>query len=147
MLAQFGELHKEAIAEKTAYTITEMLKGVINKGTAARLRPRYGLDMPLAGKTGTTQSNSDAWFMCYNPNIVVGVWVGFEQPSVHFAGNTSGAGATAAMPIAGGFLKRIFADRTLQVPRNEFSLPSDSSITINFDCTAVPVDTSKKKIL
>jgi len=145
VLAQFGETHKEAIPEKTAYTITEMLKAVINKGTAARLRPHYGLDMPLAGKTGTTQSNSDAWFMCYNPNIVVGAWVGFEQPSVHFASNTSGAGATAAMPIVGGFLKRIFADRSLQVPRNEFSLPSDSAVLYSFDCVPVPVDTSQKK--
>ena len=145
VLAQFGETHKEAIAEKTAYTVTEMLKGVINKGTAARLRGRYGLDMPLAGKTGTTQSNSDAWFMCYNPDIVVGVWVGFEQPSVHFASNTSGAGATAAMPIVGGFLKRIFADRVLQVPRNEFALPGDSTILYNFDCAPVPIDTSQKK--
>ena len=145
VLAQFGETHKEAIAEKTAYTVTEMLEGVINKGTAARLRPKYGLDMPLAGKTGTTQSNSDAWFMCYNPDIVVGAWVGFEQPSVHFASNSSGAGATAAMPIVGGFMKRIFADRVLQVPRNEFSLPSDSTLTFNFDCSPVPIDTSQKK--
>ena len=145
VLAQFGETHKEAIAEKTAYTVTEMLKGVINKGTAARLRGRYGLDMPLAGKTGTTQSNSDAWFMCYTPNLVVGAWVGFEQPSVHFASNTSGAGATAAMPIVGGFLKRIYADRTLMVPRNEFSLPNDSSITVNFDCSPIPIDTAQKK--
>jgi penicillin-binding protein 1A len=146
VLAQFGDTHKEAIAEKTAYTVTEMLKAVINKGTAARLRPKYGLEMPLAGKTGTTQSNSDAWFMCYNPNIVAGAWVGFEQPSVHFASNTSGAGATAAMPIVGGFLKRIFADRSLHVGRDEFSLPSDSTISINFDCSAVPIDTVKKKV-
>jgi penicillin-binding protein 1A len=145
VLAQFGETHKEAIAEKTAYTITEMLKAVINKGTAARLRPKYGLDMPLAGKTGTTQSNSDAWFMCYNPDIVVGAWVGFEQPSVHFAGNASGAGATAAMPIVGGFMKRICADRSLHVGREDFSLPGDSSILYNFDCAPVPVDTTQKK--
>jgi penicillin-binding protein 1A len=145
VLAQYGETHKEAIAEKTAYTITEMLKGVINKGTAARLRPKYGLQMPLSGKTGTTQSNSDAWFICYNPDIVVGAWVGFEQPSVHFASNSSGAGATAALPIVGGFLQRAFKDRSIQLPQNEFALPADSSITINFDCSAQPVDTVKKK--
>lgn len=145
VLATFGETHKEAIAEKTAYTVTEMMKGVINKGTAARLRPKYGLDMPLSGKTGTTQSNSDAWFMCFTPNIVVGAWVGFEQPSVHFASNTSGAGATAAMPIVGGFLKRAFKDRSLQMQRNEFSLPSDSSVTYNFECNAMITDTVKKK--
>jgi penicillin-binding protein 1A len=151
VLAQFGETHKEAIAEKTAYVTTEMLKAVINKGTAARLRPAYGLQMPLAGKTGTTQSNSDAWFMCYNPDIVVGAWVGFEQPSVHFVNNSLGAGATAAMPIVGGFMKKVFSDRSLQLPQNEFALPSDSSITFNFDCTVLPAetetDTVKKKVL
>ena len=88
-MAQFTETHKEAIPEKTAYVLTQMLKGVIDKGTAARLRPKYGLDMPLAGKTGTTQSNADAWFMCYSPDLVVGAWVGFEQPSVHFISNAS----------------------------------------------------------
>jgi penicillin-binding protein 1A len=149
VLAQFGETHKEAIAEKTAYVTTEMLKGVINKGTAARLRPQYGLQMPLAGKTGTTQGNSDAWFMCYNPDIVVGAWVGFEQPSVHFLNNNLGAGATAALPIVGAFMKKIYANRSLQMGENDFALPSDSSATINFDCTVIPAqtDTVKKKAM
>lgn len=146
VLAQFGEVHKEAIAEKTAYETTQMLKGVINKGTAASLRPRYGLQMPLAGKTGTTQGNADAWFMCYNPDIVVGAWVGFEQPSVHFAGNRSGAGAAAAMPIVGNFLRKSFNDRQVQLKHNEFALPEDSaSVTgVNWDCTVV-YDTAQKK--
>lgn len=146
VLAQFSPTQKEAIPEKTAYTLTEMLKGVINKGTAASLRPRYGLQMPLAGKTGTTQSNADAWFMCYNPDIVVGAWVGFEQPSVHFASNHSGAGATAAMPIVGAFLRKSFNDRAVQLKHDEFSAPEDSSsiISINWDCAPV-MDTVKKK--
>jgi len=146
VLAQFGEVHKEAIPEKTAYELTEMLKGVINKGTAARLRPQYGLQMPLAGKTGTTQGNADAWFMCYNPDIVVGAWVGFEQPSVHFASNRNGAGAAAAMPIVGAFLRKSFNDRAVQLKHNEFQAPADSSsINLNWDCTAV-MDTIKKKL-
>lgn len=144
VLANFSEVHKEAIPEKTAYITTEMLKGVINKGTGARLRSRFGLQMPLAGKTGTTQSNADAWFMCFNPDIVVGSWVGFEQPSVHFASNSTGAGATAAMPIVGQFLKSVFNDRILQVGQGDFSLPSDSSnLNVVFDCAAL--DSIKKK--
>jgi len=143
VLAQFPEVHKEAIAEKTAYITTQMMKAVINKGTAAAIRSKYKLDMPLAGKTGTTQSNSDAWFMCFTPDMVVGAWVGFEQPSVHFASNTSGAGATAALPIVGGFLKRIYADRSLHMPKNEFVLPGDSAFNVNMDCN--PVDSLKKK--
>ncbi|HLP52526.1 MAG TPA: transglycosylase domain-containing protein [Chitinophagales bacterium] len=145
VLAQFGEVHKEAIAEKTAYLTTQMLKGVINKGTAASLRPRYGLQMPLAGKTGTTQGNSDAWFMCYTPDLVVGAWVGFEQPSVHFASNKSGAGATGAMPMVGNFMRKSFNDRSLQLKHNDFTLPEDSfSINVNWDCVPV-MDTLKKK--
>lgn len=142
VLAQFSEVHKEAIAGKTAYITTEMMKGVIDKGTAARIRSKYGLQMPLAGKTGTTQGNSDAWFMCFNPDIVAGAWVGFEQPSVHFASNASGAGATAAMPIVGEFLRRAFSDRTLHLGRGDFILPGDSTFTVNMNCEAE--DTAKK---
>ncbi|MBK7147436.1 MAG: transglycosylase domain-containing protein [Bacteroidetes bacterium] len=142
VLAQFGEQHKEAIAENTAYTLTEMMKGVIDRGTAARLRSRYGLQMPLAGKTGTTQGNADAWFICYNPDIVVGAWVGFEQPSVHFASNSSGAGATAAMPIVGGFLRKSFNDRTIKLSTSDFAFPADSTYAVRLDCTAI--DTSGK---
>ncbi len=146
VLAQFGSVQKEAIAEKTAYVTTEMLKGVINKGTAAGIRSRYGLQMPLAGKTGTTQGNADAWFMGYTPDLVVGAWVGFEQPSVHFASNKTGAGATAAMPIVGNFMRRSFTDRSLRLKTEEFSLPADSSsaASVNWDCAAVS-DTVKKK--
>lgn len=144
VLAKFGEVHKEAIPEKTAYITTEMMKGVINKGTAARIRSQYGLQMPLAGKTGTTQANADAWFMCYNPDIVVGAWIGFEQPSVHFASNSSGAGATAALPIVGGVMRSIFNDRSLQMKKNDFAMPLDST-EVFFDCAAQ--DSLKKKEL
>ncbi len=139
VLATFGTEQKEAIPEKTAYVLTEMLKGVINKGTATRLRSKYGLQMPLAGKTGTTQGNADAWFIAYNPDIVVGAWVGLEQPSVHFASNTSGAGATGALPIVGGFMRRVFNDHALRtkITTNDFALPSDSTFTVNFNCSAV----------
>lgn len=144
VLAHFGETHREAVDEKTAYVTTEMLKGTVNKGTAAGIRSRYGLDMPLAGKTGTTQSNSDAWFIGFTPEIVVGAWVGFEQPSVHFASNRTGAGATAAMPIVGGFLRKVYQDRSLRIPKSDFHFSADSSFTVPMDCDAVQ-DTFKKK--
>jgi penicillin-binding protein 1A len=135
VLATFGGSHKEAIPESVAYQTTEMLKGVINKGTATKLRSRFGLQMPLAGKTGTTQGNADAWFIGYNPDIVVGAWVGFEQPSVHFASNSTGAGGTGALPIVGGFLRSVFNDRVLKVSAADFSLPSDTTFSVNFDCS------------
>lgn len=137
VLAKFGERHIESIDEKTAFTTAQMLKAVVNKGTAASLRSKYGLDMPLAGKTGTTQSNSDAWFIGFTPEIVVGAWVGFEQPSVHFASNATGAGATAALPLVGGFMKQVYRDRSLRVPKTDFYLPSDSTFMVPMDCSAV----------
>lgn len=125
VLARFGVQHRDAIPENTAYVTTRMLQGAIDKGTASRLRSRYGLKMPLAGKTGTTQGNADAWFIGYTPNLVVGSWVGFDQPSVHFASNSSGAGATAALPIVGGFLRKIYSDKTLNVASADFVKPEN----------------------
>lgn len=135
VLAQFSPFQKEAIAPKTAFVLTQMLKGVVNYGTATRLRNKYGLNMPLAGKTGTTQGNADAWFIGYNPQIVVGAWVGFEQPSVHFISNASGAGAAAALPIVGGFLRKSFNDKLLKLSPADFSYPDDSTFSVNMDCS------------
>lgn len=135
VLAQFAPFQKEAIAPQTAYVLTQMLKGVVNYGTATRLRSKYGLTMPLAGKTGTTQGNADAWFIGYNPQIVVGAWVGFEQPSVHFISNASGAGAAAALPIVGGFLRKSFNDKLLKLSPADFTYPDDSTFTVNMDCS------------
>jgi len=135
VLATFGGSQKEAIPESVAYQTTQMLKGVINKGTATRLRSTFGLKMPLAGKTGTTQGNADAWFIGYNPDIVVGAWVGFEQPSVHFASNATGAGGTGALPIVGGFLRSAFNDRVLKLSTADFATPSDTTFFVNFDCS------------
>jgi penicillin-binding protein 1A len=120
-----------------------MMKGVVNKGTAASIRPHYGLgSLALAGKTGTTQSNADAWFMAMTPDIVAGCWIGFEQPSVHFA--SSGTGATAAMPIVGKFLSKSYGDIKLKLnPNAVFPSPPDSTISINFDCSVVHIDSLK----
>ncbi|MCS6933584.1 MAG: transglycosylase domain-containing protein [Chitinophagales bacterium] len=135
VLAQFVPEQKEAIAPQTAYTLTQMLKGVVDYGTATRLRSKYGLKMPLAGKTGTTQGNADAWFIGYNPQLVAGAWVGFEQPSVHFISNASGAGATAALPIVGAFMRKCFNDKLLKLSTADFTFPDDSTFTINMDCS------------
>ncbi|MBL7777537.1 MAG: transglycosylase domain-containing protein [Chitinophagales bacterium] len=135
VLAHFSPFQKEAIAPQTAFVLTQMLKGVVNYGTATRLRSKYGLNMPLAGKTGTTQGNADAWFIGYNPQIVVGAWVGFEQPSVHFISNASGAGGAAALPIVGGFLRKSFNDKLLKLSPSDFTYPDDSTYYVNMDCT------------
>jgi penicillin-binding protein 1A len=139
VLATFNEQHAEALDPKVAYTTTEMMKGVINKGTAASLRGHYGLqNLTIAGKTGTTQSNSDAWFMSITPDLVTGCWVGFEQPSVHFATTTTGQGAAAAMPIVGKFLNRSYNDYNLKLNSTaSFLVPNDVDLNINFDCSVI----------
>jgi penicillin-binding protein 1A len=146
VLAQFGESHVESLSEQTAATTLEMMKGVINHGTGTSLRSKYGLkSLALAGKTGTTQSNADAWFIGITPEIVVGCWVGFEQPSVHFATTTTGQGAVAALPIVGKFLNRSYADSRLKLSRGAgFPMPADSSYQPNFHCGSQPDATDEE---
>jgi membrane carboxypeptidase/penicillin-binding protein len=85
------------------------MKSVVNEGTAERLRYTYGLKNDIAGKTGTTQSQSDGWFMGYTPNLVVGAWVGGITPAVRFRDIDLGQGANMALPICGIFLKKLYA--------------------------------------
>jgi penicillin-binding protein 1A len=142
VLATFHDEHAMAISPRVAYTTVEMMKGVVNRGTATAIRPHYGLqNLTLAGKTGTTQSNSDAWFMGITPDLVVGCWVGFEQPSVHFYSTATGQGASAALPIVGKFLSKAYGNRDLRLNRTApFLMPSDS-MDVNFDCAVIPKDT------
>ena len=104
---------RQVFKKQTAFYITEMLKGVINEGTASRLRSKYGLRGEMAGKTGTTQSQADGWFIGYTPGLVAGAWVGAESHQVHFRSTTYGQGAAVALPIWGLFIKKCKADKTL----------------------------------
>jgi penicillin-binding protein 1A len=101
---------KQAISKQTAYYMTEMLKGVINAGTASRLRGTYGLKGEMAGKTGTTQSQADGWFIGYTPGLVAGAWVGAESPLVHFNSIVYGQGAAMALPIWAYFMQKCKSD-------------------------------------
>lgn len=99
------EKNKRVISKQTAYYITEMLKGVVDEGTANRLRAIYGLREDIAGKTGTTQSHADGWFIGYTPGLVAGAWVGADNPSVHFKSIKYGQGAATALPIWAYFIQ------------------------------------------
>lgn len=116
------EVLPQAAADKMLY----MLQNVVSGGTGAGLRGRFGLTMPLAGKTGTTNKNSDAWFMGFSPDIVAGGWVGGEDPSVRFSSMAFGQGARAAMPIFAYFMKKVYADKKLGYKvETRFHLPSN----------------------
>ena len=97
----------------------QMMRGVVDGGTGSRLRFRYGLTGAIAGKTGTTNDNSDGWFIGYTPTITAGVWVGAEDRYVHFNSTALGQGANMALPIWGLWMKKVLADGTLGISAND----------------------------
>jgi penicillin-binding protein 1A len=126
----------QAMNEQTAYVMTYMLKGVIEDGTGSRLRGRYGLTNPIGGKTGTTQNNSDGWFIGVTPQLVTGVWTGCEDPDIHFRSTYLGEGANSALPIFAGYMKRVYANPSLGIKRSvDFEAPK-APLTITLDCSA-----------
>ena len=118
---------KEVLSPNVAHETLKMMKGVVTAGTAARLRSnRYeyaGFTMPMAGKTGTTQNNSDGWYFGLTPDLVTGVWVGAEDRAVHFKYTDDGQGARMAMPIFGYYMKKAYANKKLNLSIDDFPEP------------------------
>ncbi len=135
VLQEFVPKKVQAISEETAYLMLDLLKGVVQFGTGMRLRGKqFGLTNPIAGKTGTTQNQSDGWFMGITPDLVSGVWVGCEDRSVHFRSIELGQGAHMAMPIWGLFMKKVYADKTLHYSQGDFEKPP-GKISVELDCS------------
>ena len=103
----------EVTSEDAYYKILSILLNVVDSGTAASLRSRYGISAQMGGKTGTTNSNSDTWFIGFTPDLVTGVWVGGEERYIHFNSMALGQGARAALPIYGIYMQKVYADRKL----------------------------------
>lgn len=119
---------KEVMNEMYAYTMIDLMKGVTRFGTASGELRRMGIPetVEIAGKTGTTQNNSDGWFMGITPNLATGVWVGWEDRATHFFSTGEGQGARMALPIWGIFMKKIWADKELGItPDDKFAKPSN----------------------
>ena len=119
VLGQFSDRRHEAVTQDAAYAMIQMMRGVVDGGTGSRLRFRYGLSGAIAGKTGTTNDNSDGWFIGYTPTITAGVWVGAEDRYVHFSSTALGQGANMALPIWGIWMKKVLADGTLGISSND----------------------------
>lgn len=118
----------EVTSEEAAAKMVTMLQSVVNSGTGSSLRGSYGLTGDLGGKTGTTNSNSDTWFMGFTPDLVTGVWVGGEERYIHFNTMALGQGARAALPIYGLYMKKVFADKSLPYRQDtKFEFPQDFS--------------------
>ena len=125
-IAQFQPRMNEVISAESAYKMLVLLQEVVNNGTAHRLRFRYNLENEMGGKTGTTNNNSDAWFMGITPQLVTGCWVGGEDRDIHFNSTAMGQGATMALPIFAIYIKKVFADRSLGYnPDAKFDIPEE----------------------
>lgn len=131
---------EEALDARTSYIMLDMLKGVMDHGTGVRLRMSWGnrakygnIHYPTAGKTGTTQNNSDGWFIGITPDLVTGVWTGAEDRSVRFASTELGQGANMALPIYGYYMNKVYADSTIHISRGDFTRPP-GDLGVDLDC-------------
>ncbi len=152
VLEEFTPKTKEVLNEEIAYTVVNLMEGVTRSGSGIRLRTEsgkypdsivtgypYKFQNAIAGKTGTTQNQSDGWFMGIVPNLATGVWVGAEDRSVHFTDIIRGQGATMALPIWALYMQKCYSDEDLNVSQEEFEKPEN--LTIKIDCFSASVET------
>jgi penicillin-binding protein 1A len=122
VLEEFMPRRVEAISPQTAYLTLSLMKGVVDYGTGARLRFRYDLRTPIAGKTGTTSNYSDSWYIGFTKDLICGVWVGGDDRSIHFR-SRMGDGSRSAMPIFGKFMQNVYTDKKLSYSPGAFPKP------------------------
>ncbi len=148
VLYQFTPETKDVLSAESAYVTVKLMEGVTESGSGRRLRTQgaekwnatykkiitgypYQFTNPIAGKTGTTQNQSDGWFMGMVPNLVTGVWVGAEDRAVHFSSTTYGQGASMALPIWGMYMRSCYEDKDLEISKSDFEKPLELSIEVN----------------
>jgi penicillin-binding protein 1A len=122
--------HRTEVTSEEAYNrIVSILLNVVDSGTGASLRSRYGIRAQMGGKTGTTNANSDSWFMGFTPDLVTGVWVGGEERYIHFNSMAFGQGAKAALPIYGLYMKKVYGDSRLPYSQDtKFEFPENMDL-------------------
>lgn len=142
VLAEFANKHTEAISDRTAYLMVNLMEGVIDHGTGVRLRNKYKLKGEIGGKTGTTNDNSDGWFIGYTPKITAGVWVGGEDRMVHFKQLALGSGSNMALPVWGIFMQKCLKDPYLDLSELD---TFDAPVGMNLDlsCTGGDIETEE----
>jgi penicillin-binding protein 1A len=134
LLATFISETSESISEETAYLMLNLMQGVTEYGTAARLRYRYNMTAEIAGKTGTTNNNSDGWFIGITPKLVAGGWVGADDRDVHFDRTKMGSGTNTVLPIWAEFMLKVYADSTLFISQEDvFKKPEGFEVSL--DCS------------
>ena len=157
VLQEFVPETKEVLSEEIAYVVLDLLKGVTLSGSGVRLRlpwkkpdyvtgHPYKFANPIAGKTGTTQNQSDGWFMGIVPNLATGVWTGGEDRATHFAGIAKGQGATMSLPSWALYMQKCYADKTLNISLEDFEKPENLSININCDDKSDKINEDNKNV-
>ncbi len=142
LISTFVPQSQDAIGERTAYVMLQMLQNVVKHGTGYRMVSQYGMrDVEMGGKTGTSNENRDAWFVCVTPNLVAGSWVGGEDQSVHL--RSGGEGSVLALPIVGEFFTKVYDDARLGISRTDmFSRPA---VIPTFDCEGLaPIEVEEE---
>ena len=134
VLEEFIPSSREVMSEEKAYLMVSLMEGVVTSGTGVRLRYKYNLNTSIAGKTGTTQNNSDGWFIGLTPDLVGGAWVGGEDRSVHFDNTSEGQGASMALPIWAYFFQRVYADKSIKISKGAFEKPKRKML-MDLDCS------------
>ncbi len=136
IISTFKPKKREAISEGTAYRMLSLMQGVVEMGTSVKLRYKYNFTNQIAGKTGTTNDNSDAWFIGIVPNLVTGVWVGGEERSIRFASGAYGQGSAMALPIWALYMQRVYRNESLGISKGSFEIPENID-GINIDCSGI----------
>ncbi len=136
VISTFTPFIDEVISDDDAFMMTSLLQGVVNSGTAVRLRFTYKLTNQMGGKTGTTQNHSNGWYMGVMPDLVAGVWTGWEDQAIHFEELAQGQGANMALPVFGLFLQKLLADKTF-LPLAESQFEAPASFNVDLDCDNV----------
>ncbi len=134
VIAEFAPRMNEVISEQSSYRMLDMLQGVVDAGTGIRLRYKYNFTAPIAGKTGTTNSNSDGWFVGCVPRLITACWVGGEDRDIHFLSTSLGQGASTALPVWAEYMKKVYEDKTLGYTQEE-------GFDIDREALQIPVDT------
>ncbi len=143
---------RDVLSKDVAYAVIKLLEGVTESGSGARLRYggggfiqyQYTFTNAIAGKTGTSQNNSDGWFIGMVPNLATGIWIGNEDRSAHFRSTSRGQGATMALPIWGLFMQKCYKDQSLNISKSPFERPKDISIKVDCAPRRVARDTTVK---
>jgi len=134
IISTFKPKKREVISEGTAYRMVSLMRGVVDGGTSRSLRYKYKFTNEIAGKTGTTNDNSDGWFIGMVPNLITGVWVGGEERSIRFASGAYGQGSSMALPIWAHYMREVYIDEDLGISKARFEVP-DNMDGVEVDCS------------